>query len=64
MEGTNNSAERALREHVVIRKIIGALRSKNGVRCHEVIMSVFATWRKQAPNVNIREKLVQTLTKS
>lgn len=64
MEATNNRAERALREHVVIRKIIGTLRSSKGVRCHEVIMSVFATWRKQAPNVNIREKLVQTLTKS
>jgi len=45
VEPTNNTAERALREHIVIRKIIGGLRSEIGARVHEVIMSCFATWK-------------------
>ena len=45
VQPTNNTAERALREHVVIRKIIGGLRSQKGARAHEVIMSCLATWK-------------------
>lgn len=45
VEPTNNTAERALREHVVIRKIIGGLRSLEGAKTHEVIMSCIATWK-------------------
>ncbi len=45
VEPTNNTAERALREHVVIRKIIGGLRSLSGARVHEVVMSCLATWK-------------------
>ena len=66
VEPTNNRAERALREHVVIRKIIGTLRSASGVRDHEVITSVLATWRLEAPKAEheLRQKLAQKLTKS
>lgn len=51
VEPTNNIAERALREHVVIRKIIGGLRSIKGAQVHEVIMSCFATWKMQGLNL-------------
>ncbi len=51
VEPTNNIAERALREHVVIRKIIGGLRSEAGARVHEVIMSCLATWRLSGLNL-------------
>lgn len=51
VEPTNNIAERALREHVVIRKIIGGLRSLKGARVHEVLMSCFATWKMQGLNL-------------
>ena len=51
VESTNNTAERALREHVVIRKIIGGLRSQAGARVHEVIMSCFATWKLAGLNL-------------
>ena len=44
---TNNAAERSLRPSVVMRKITGGSRSDKGVHCHEVSMSVLATWEKQ-----------------
>jgi transposase len=51
VEPTNNTAERALREHVVIRKIIGGLRSEKGARVHEVVMSCLATWKLSGMNL-------------
>ena len=50
VEPTNNRAERALREHVVIRKIIGTLRNEKGTTIHETIMSCLATWRQHGLN--------------
>lgn len=47
VEPTNNRAERALREHVVIRKIIGTLRNSKGTSIHERLMTVLATWSLQ-----------------
>jgi len=65
VEPTNNRAERALREHVVLRKIIGALRSSNGIRQHEVIMTALASRRQQQYNeTELREWLTQTLRRS
>jgi len=46
VEPTNNRAERALREHVVLRKIIGTLRNEKGTSIHERIMTVLATWEQ------------------
>ena len=40
----NNRAERALRPHVVLRKILGTLRNRKGTAIHELIMTVLATW--------------------
>lgn len=47
VEPTNKRAERALREHVVIKKIIGTLRNTKGTSIHERIMTVLATWSLQ-----------------
>lgn len=43
IEGTNNAAERAIRNDVIIRKISGGNRSSNGRRDYEVISSVMQT---------------------
>lgn len=50
VESTNNRAERALREHVVQRKIVGTLRNRKGTSIHERIMTVLATWAQQGLN--------------
>jgi len=50
VEPTNNRAERAIREHVVQRKIIGTLRSEKGTSIHERIMTMVATWSIQGLN--------------
>jgi len=50
VEPTNNRAERALRELMVQRKIIGTLRNGKGTSIHERIMTVLATWAQQGLN--------------
>ena len=50
VEPTNNRAERALREHVVQRKIVGTLRNRKGMSIHERIMTVLTTWTQQGLN--------------
>lgn len=47
VEPTNNNAERALRELVVQRKIMGGLRREKGARIMEVITSIIATAKKR-----------------
>lgn len=59
VEPTNNRAERALREHVVQRKIFGTLRNEKGTTIHETIMSVLATWKQQG--LPLHQKLVECL---
>ena len=51
VEPTNNRAERALREHVVLRKIIGTLRNEKGTSIHERIMTALATWEQQGVDI-------------
>jgi transposase len=51
MQPTNNLGEQAIREHVVIRKIIGTFRSERGSENYQYIASMFATWRLQGKNV-------------
>ena len=46
VEPTNNNAERALRELIVQRKIIGGLRREKGARIMEIITSVIGTLKK------------------
>ena len=50
VEPTNNRAERALREQVVQRKIIGTLRNEKGTFIHETIPTVLTTWEQQGLN--------------
>jgi len=47
IEATNNIAERALREFVVIRKIIGTLRNTKGTKIVETIMTMITTWKQR-----------------
>jgi transposase len=51
MEPTNNLAEQAIREHVVIRKIIGTFRSEEGSLNYQYISSLLATWRLKGLNM-------------
>jgi len=44
MEPTNNRTESALRPHVVLRKIFGALRNDKGTAIREPVMISPATW--------------------
>lgn len=52
VEATNNFAEQAIRETVLVRKIIGAFRSMQGVRAYEALASLLATWQLQKKDVN------------
>ena len=51
MEPTNNLGEQAIREHVVMRKIIGTFRSERGSENYQYIASLFATWRLRGKDV-------------
>lgn len=61
MEPTNNLGEQAMREHVIMRKIIGCFRSNNGARNYQYIASLLASWKLQ--NKNIFEELENLLRK-
>jgi len=50
VEPTNNRAERALRPHLVLRKILGALRNDKGTSIHGRIMTTPATWGQNGLN--------------
>jgi hypothetical protein len=50
MEPTNNFGEQAMREHVIMRKIIVCFRSKNGVKKYEVLLSVTQTFHQNVQN--------------
>ncbi len=60
LEPTNNRAERALKEPVVQRKIIGTFRNGKGTRIYETTMSLVATWKQQG--LNPYEAMAQSLT--
>lgn len=51
MEPTNNLAEQAIREHVIMEKIIGTFRSERGAKNYQYIASVLATWKLQGKNL-------------
>ena len=60
VESTNNNAEQAIRETVIVRKIIGAFRSTHGVKTYETLASLIATWTTQQKD--IRQELHRMLT--
>lgn len=51
MPPTNNLGEQALRESVIIRKIIGCFRSTKGAENYQHIASVLASWKLQGKNL-------------
>ena len=53
VQPTNNYAEQAIRETVLVRKIIGAFRSEKGTTVYETLASLLATWQ-------IRKKDIKT----
>jgi hypothetical protein len=59
---TNNAAERALRELVIQRKIIGTLRNDRGVKIYETLPTLLATWKQRG--LNLREALSSALVKA
>lgn len=60
MEPTNNLGEQALREHVIMRKIIGCFRSENGSQNYQYISSLLASWKLQGKNMFVElEKLLR-----
>lgn len=54
----NNTAERAIRPQVVMRKIFGGSRSLNGAQTHAVNTSVIETLKQRHPNVPFFETIV------
>jgi transposase len=51
MEPTNNLGEQAMREHVIMRRIIGCFRSENGAANYQYIASLLASWKLQDKNI-------------
>jgi len=55
MQPTNNLAEQAIREHVIVKRIIGTFRSESGSQEYQYVASLLATWKLQ--NKNMFEEL-------
>ncbi len=62
IEPTNNFAEQAIRETVLVRKIIGAFRSEIGKENYECLASILATW--QLNGLDIKTELKRMLRKN
>lgn len=50
VEPTNNIAERGLRKFVILEKIMGCLRSEQGKKTTQIMMSLIGTWRLRGFN--------------
>jgi transposase len=59
----NNTAERAIRPQVVMRKIFGGTRSLAGTKTHQVNSSVLETLRKQNPDTDFFDVVIPLLEK-
>jgi hypothetical protein len=53
IQPTNNYAEQAIRETVIVRKITGAFRSISGTKTYETLASLIATWQYQKKDVKV-----------
>lgn len=62
IEPTNNFAEQAIRETVMVRKIIGAFRSETGKENYEILASLIASW--QLKDMDIQEELRSMLVRN
>ena len=63
VQPTNNYAEQAVRETVIVRKIIGAFRSESGPVVYETLASLIATWQVQKKDIQkeLRRMLSENL---
>ena len=63
IEPTNNYAEQAIREPVIVRKIIGAFRSETGKDNYEKLASVIASWQLRGLDLKseLKEMLIRNL---
>lgn len=59
----NNTAERAIRPQVIMRKIFGGSRSLSGAKAHEVNSSVLTTLKNQNPDKNFFQALSELIDK-
>lgn len=59
----NNTAERAIRPQVVMRKIFGGSRSLAGAEAHQVNTSIIETQRKQNPDKSFFDVILPLLEK-
>ena len=59
----NNTAERAIRPQVVMRKIFGGTRSLGGTETHAINTSVLDTIRKQNPEAKFFDVILPLLKK-
>lgn len=62
VQPTNNYAEQAIRETVLVRKIIGAFRSIGGTKTYETLASLIATWQLQ--KLDVKKELTRMLSKN
>ena len=62
VEPTNNFAEQAIRETVVVRKIIGAFRSETGKHNYETLASLIASWKLS--ELDLKKELKRMLLKN
>jgi transposase len=60
VQPTNNYAEQAIRETVIVRKIIGAFRSESGTKTYETLASLIASWKMQ--NKDLKQELYRMLS--
>src|SRR3989344_5432223 len=60
VQPTNNYAEQAIRETVLVRKIIGAFSSVEGTKTYETLASIIATWQVQ--KLDIKKELTRMLS--
>jgi hypothetical protein len=60
VQPTNNYAEQAIRETVLVRKIIGTFRSIKGTKTYETLASLITTWQIQ--KLNIKKELHKMLS--
>lgn len=56
VEPTNNRVERALKEPVVQRKIIGTFRNGKGTTIYETIITLLATWKQRGLDLILFER--------
>ena len=60
VQPTNNYAEQAIRETVLVRKIIGAFRSEQGTKTYETLASLIATWQMQ--KLDLKKELTRMIS--